>query len=238
MISIFMPAYQVEGQLAETIARIPSSLWNEIERLWILDDGSTDQTAVIAQGLAKSNPKISVYSAIQNQGYSATVKRGLQLSLQGASSIVVCLHADGQYAPECLPQLLDEMKAKDLHILQGSRHAQPGAIQGGMPFYKWMAGKVLCALENKVFHLHLSDYHSGYILYQRDFLIQVPFMNLQGSFEFDLEMIASAKARNFRIGEYPIPTRYANEISHLNPIRYGLRVLAVLFRYLCGAYHG
>jgi glycosyltransferase involved in cell wall biosynthesis len=233
-----MPAYQVEGQLTDTISRIPSSLWHEIECLWILDDGSTDQTAAIAQGLAKSNPRISVHSSSKNQGYSATVKKGLQLSLQGTSSIVVCLHADGQYAPECLPQLLEEMKAKELHLLQGSRHAKPGALQGGMPFYKWLAGKVLCALENRVFHLHLTDYHSGYILYHKEFLSQVPFMSLQGSFEFDLEMIASAKARNFRIGEYPIPTRYANEISHLNPIRYGVHVLAVLYRYLRGAYHG
>ena len=51
-----------------------------------------------------------------------------------------------------------------------------------------------------------------------------------------MEVIASARARGLAVGEAPIPTRYADEISHLNPVTYGLRVLRVMWRFKRGLY--
>ena len=56
------------------------------------------------------------------------------------------------------------------------------------------------------------------------------------SFDFDLEAIAAARARGLAVGEAPIPTHYGDEISYLNPITYGLRVLRVLWRFKRGDY--
>ena len=67
-------------------------------------------------------------------------------------------------------------------------------------------------------------------------LAQVAFDRLSDSFDFDLEVIASARAHGLRVGEAPIPTHYGDEISHLDPIAYGLRVLRVLWRYQRGHY--
>ena len=55
-------------------------------------------------------------------------------------------------------------------------------------------------------------------------------------FDFDLEAIATARARGLAVGESPIPTHYGDEISHLNPLTYGLRVLRVLWRFQRGTY--
>jgi hypothetical protein len=49
-------------------------------------------------------------------------------------------------------------------------------------------------------------------------------------------VIASARARGMKVGELPIPARYADEKSHLNPIHYGLRVVGVMGKYLLGRY--
>lgn len=237
MISIFMPAYQAETLVEATVARIPSAFWERIHTLHILNDGSTDKTAVVAARLALANAKIRVNHSAQNCGYGATVRKGLQLCLEDGSETIVCLHADGQYAPELLPQLVDYLLDSRLDIVQGSRLAQAGALAGGMPFYKLVAGRILVAIENKVFGLRLTDYHSGYLLYRRRFVSRVPFAKLQGRFEMDLELICLARARGFLVGEMAIPTRYAGETSHLNPVAYGLRVLAVLWRYKRGFYH-
>lgn len=231
-----MPAYQVEKELAGTVNRIPAELWPQIHRLYILDDGSSDSTGAEIAKLVSQNSKICGVRADQNQGYGATVRRGISLCIADGSETIVCLHSDGQYAPELLPALLQELKDRDLDLLQGSRLAGSGALAGGMPRYKWIAGKLLVLLENAVFQLKMSDYHSGYLIYHRRFLLNSGYEKLQGRFEIDLELIASARARKVRIGEYPIPTRYAGEQSHLNPIPYGLRVLAVLLRYVLGRY--
>jgi hypothetical protein len=49
-------------------------------------------------------------------------------------------------------------------------------------------------------------------------------------------VIAAACAHGFRVAEAPVPTHYGDEVSHLNPISYGLRVLRVLLKYRRGRY--
>jgi hypothetical protein len=94
----------------------------------------------------------------------------------------------------------------------------------------------LTALENRIFHLALTDYHSGFLVYARSVFDTIQYTALSGSFDFDLEMIAAARAAGLQIGELPIPTRYQGEISYLNPVTYGMRVMRVMARYLMGRY--
>ena len=82
----------------------------------------------------------------------------------------------------------------------------------------------------------MTDYHSGFMLYSRRAVEQIPFDELSHYFDFDLEVIASARARGLTVAELGIPTRYADEESHLNPIWYGLRCLRVMLRYRLGRY--
>ncbi|HET9934363.1 MAG TPA: glycosyltransferase family 2 protein, partial [Polyangiaceae bacterium] len=152
------------------------------------------------------------------------------------ADVVACVHADGQYSPEALPGLLAELSARRLDILQGSRIASGTALSGGMPLYKYVANAALNRLENFTLGLGMTDYHSGYLLYSRRALETVPFEQLSKGFDFDLEVIASARARGLSVAEAPVPTHYGDEVSYLNPITYGLRVLRVLWRYRQGVY--
>ena len=135
-----------------------------------------------------------------------------------------------------LPRLLEERARRDLDLLQGSRIAGGEALAGGMPRYKIIANAVLNRLENWTLGLCMTDYHSGYLIYGPRVLGSLAFERLSDSFDFDLEVIAAARACDLRVGEAPIPTRYADEVSHLQPVTYGLRVLRVLWRYHLGVY--
>jgi hypothetical protein len=104
-----------------------------------------------------------------------------------------------------------------------------------MPLYKYLGNALLNRLENRTLQLSLTDYHSGYLLYGRRAL-ELPFQGLSDSFDFDLEVIASARARGLAVGEAPVPTHYGDEVSHLNPLTYGLRVLRVMWNYKRGRY--
>ena len=235
-VSVYMPAYNVGTLLRDTVERIPAEAWERIGRLHIVNDGSKDATAEVAEALAQENAKIQVHHHAQNQGYGAVVRQGISLCMEEGATLVACLHGDGQYAPEMLPRMLETMDAHRLDVLQGSRLAQAGALQGGMPLYKWIAGQALCWLENRVLGLRQTDYHSGYLVWSRRFLLTSAYARLQGRFEIDLELIVTARTNGFRIGEVAIPTRYAGEVSSLNPVAYGLRVLWVLWRFMRGKY--
>ena len=105
-----------------------------------------------------------------------------------------------------------------------------------MPLYKYVGNRTLTLLENFAFGMNVSEYHTGYTVYSKKALKSIPFTKLSNTFHFDGEMIMMSGKKGLRIKEIPIPTRYANEKSHLNPISYGLDVLNIIFKYLVGRY--
>ncbi len=119
-------------------------------------------------------------------------------------------------------------------LVQGSRRLVPGAARAGnMPLYKRLGGAFLTALENVAFRQKLTDRHSGFIVYNAEFLKTLDLAKLSPSFDIDLEIISIADARGWRLAELPIPTRYAGEKSNLNVVTYGLRVLRQIARRIC-----
>ncbi len=235
-LSVFVPAYNAAETIQGVVARIPENAWNIIDAVHVIDDGSTDDTASVVKALDQEYPKVHVHSLQRNQGYGEAVRQGMKRCLGSGSDYVACLHADGRYPPEQLHGFVQQMHSRRIDVLQGSRHKGGSALAGGMPVYKHVTGKCLTWLENKVFGLRMTDYHSGFLVYSRRALLAVPIDLLSAYFDFDLEFIALASRKGLVIDELAIPTRYAGEVSHLNPIWYGLRAVGVMGKYLTGRY--
>ena len=236
-VAIFIPSYNAAKTLPDVIERIPDSLWADIEAVFVINDGSADDTDEVVGRLTERWPKLRLVSRQPNRGYGAAVREGLRCCAeQTQADYVACLHADGQYPPEQIRSFMEFMESKGVDVCQGSRHKAGTALEGGMPKYKWLAGVILTWLENKTFGLQMTDYHSGFLLYSRKAAVSIPFEELSHYFDFDLEVIAAARARGLKVDELGIPTRYADEESHLNPIWYGLRCLRVMLRYRLGRY--
>ncbi|MBN1601457.1 MAG: glycosyltransferase family 2 protein [Chitinispirillaceae bacterium] len=235
-ISIFIPAYNASRHIENVIIRIPAALSGSLHRIYIVNDGSTDETSAVINKLSMHNNRICAIHFEHNKGYGCAVREGLRLCCADGCDYAVCLHADEQYPPEVVIDFIETMKSGKIDLLQGSRIASGTALSGGMPLYKFIAGKILTTLENLVLGLGLTDYHSGMLFYSRKTLNKIRFDKLSTSFDFDLEVIAALRTAGLRVSELPIPTRYASEKSYLNPLTYGLRVLRVLFRYMLGYY--
>jgi glycosyltransferase involved in cell wall biosynthesis len=230
-----MPAFNAARHLRGVLARLASLPPGEIARLIVVNDGSTDGTREILADSGRLPWPLQLVDRPRNGGYGAALKDGLSAALQHRAEVVACVHADGQYSPEALPALVRQLREQDLDLLQGSRIASGTAKSGGMPLYKRAGNAVLNVLENRTLGLGLSDYHSGYLVYGARAL-SLPFANFSSSFDFDLELLACARARGLRVAEAPIPTHYGDEVSHLNPLSYGLRVLKVLWNFRRGYY--
>ena len=235
--AIFIPAYNAAETLPAVIERIPDDLWKRLTTLFVINDGSSDATQEVAERIAAEHPRCRVERFAENRGYGAAVRRGLALCTEETDAdYIACLHADGQYPPEQVLRFADHMREHGIDVLQGSRHRDGTALRGGMPYYKYAAGKVLTWMENRTFGLRMTDYHSGFLVYSRRAAESIPFEALSYYFDFDLEVIASARARGLRVDELGIATRYADEESHLNPIYYGLRCLRVMLKYRLGRF--
>jgi hypothetical protein len=121
-------------------------------------------------------------------------------------------------------------------IVQGSRMIGGGALRGGMPYGRYIPNRILTFLENIVFGTRMAEFHSGYMIYSRRLLERAPFEQLQNNYNFDAEMILLAHLLGMECAQIPIPTRYGDEVSSLDPIPYGINVLKMMARHLGGHY--
>lgn len=235
-IFVLMPAYNAGATVEKVFARIPAAVRERVERYVVVNDGSTDDTAAALDRLRTQFPNLVALRHEVNRGYGGTQKTLLSYAVNHGADVGIGLHSDGQYSPESIPDLMAPFDEDTADIVQGSRMLGGGALRGNMPLYKFVANKSLTAIENWAFGLRLAEYHSGYMLYSRKAMMAVPFQKLSDSFDFDLEMIVMAKVKGLRIREIAIPTIYADEVSHLRPVQYGMRVLKVVRDYKLGKY--
>lgn len=234
---IVMPAFNAGKTIERVFARIPQQVKQRIMKYVVVDDGSTDGTEEALNRLRADYPDLITLKHDINRGYGAAEKTLLNYVLREGADIAVLLHSDGQYSPEKIPDLITPFEKNRADIVQGSRILGKGALKGGMPVYKFIANKCLTALENVAFRMNMAEFHSGCMVYSRKALTEIPFNKLSDSFHFDLEMLVMAKIKGLRITEVPIPTTYADEVSHLKPVKYGFDVLSVVWGYLTGKYH-
>jgi glycosyltransferase involved in cell wall biosynthesis len=227
---IFIVAYQAQSTLALVLARIPASLNQHYEmEVLVIDDASQDQTFDIGQRIAASEQlpfKVTMLFNPVNQGYGGNQKIGYHYAIEYHFDLVVLLHGDGQYAPECLGELLSPFEKQQADAVFGSRMLVPNAaLKGGMPLYKYVGNKILTRLENSLLKSNLSEFHSGYRIYTVNALKSIPFELNTNDFHFDTEIIIQLFLAKKTIIELPIPTYYGDEICRVNGMRYAKDVI-------------
>lgn len=240
---LFVPAYQVERELADLMHSIPAEVLLRTAEICIIDDGSSDDTLQVAKKIAEEEIRTSIRieSFAKNSGYGAVIKFGLSRAKELGKMLhvkyAVCLHGDGQYSAAAIPAMIQSLENSEAVLCQGSRLLEKGKARvGKMPLYKFLGGKILTGIENCAFQNKLTDRHSGLIAYKVNFLQNLPLEKFSASFDIDFEILAFADARGFRLNEISIPTHYAGEKSNLRVIPYGLRVLKIALRKKRGFY--
>lgn len=232
---VFIVAYNAEKTIRSVVLRIPVELKEiyDIDIL-IIDDSSADATFekghAVRQDPALPFPLVVLYNP-RNQGYGGNQKLGYHYAIERGYDFVALIHGDGQYAPECLPQLLEPLRTGEAAAVFGSRMMTPsGARRGGMPLYKFVGNKVLTSIENRMLGTSLSEFHSGYRLYSTNALSQIPFDRNSPDFHFDTEIIIQLVIAGLPIKELPIPTYYGDEICYVNGMKYARDVVLAVIK--------
>jgi glycosyltransferase involved in cell wall biosynthesis len=226
---IFVVAYKAERTIERVVARIPESLLQYETEILVIDDGSPDQTFAKARAAQHNNGKPFRLTVLYNpvsQGYGGNQKIGFHYAIENGFDVVALIHGDGQYAPECLPGLLQPLLAGEADAVLGSRMmTRFGALKQGMPLYKFAGNKILTWIQNRVLHASLTEFHSGYRLYSVAALAALPFERNTNNYHFDTEILIQLLRARRRLKELPIPTYYGDEIRSVKGLKYAFNVL-------------
>jgi 2-polyprenyl-3-methyl-5-hydroxy-6-metoxy-1,4-benzoquinol methylase len=227
-IGILVVAYNAESTLSKTLDRIPADFRDQIAEVLVLDDASKDDTFSFGQSWAEraDTPKTMVIRHTKNLGYGGNQKAGYALAMERGLDIIVLLHADGQYAPELLPEMVAPLVNGECDAVFGSRMMKRGdALKGGMPLYKWVGNQILTRFENKMLGTDLTEFHSGYRAYSVAALRDIPLQHNTDEFDFDTQIIIQLVEAGKKIVEIPIPTYYGDEICYVDGMRYAKDVV-------------
>ncbi|MGY3793526.1 glycosyltransferase family 2 protein [Aquimarina sp. 433] len=226
-IVVILPAYNAEKTLQKTFEEIPFDIVDEVI---LTDDFSSDQTVQLAN-------EIGIQHIIEhktNIGYGGNQKSCYKRALAIGADIIVMLHPDYQYTPKLIPSMA-YLVANDIYdVVLGSRILGKGAIQGGMPIYKYIANRILTLFQNIMINQKLSEYHTGYRCFSKEALLKINFKDNSDDFIFDNEILAQCCFHGFRIGEVSCPTKYFEEASSINfrrSVIYGLGIVRVSIQY-------
>ena len=223
---IFIVAYNAETTIQNVIRRIDPALAAHDTHVLVIDDCSTDQTFARAREFTDIPFPMTVLFNPVNLGYGGNQKIGFHYAIRERFDVVALVHGDGQYAPECLNDLLQPLLRGEADAVFGSRMMAPqGALRGGMPVYKFVGNRILTGIQNRLLKTGLSEFHSGYRLYSVEALAKLPFDRNTNQFHFDTEIIIQLLRAGCRIKELPIPTYYGDEICRVNGLKYAWDVL-------------
>jgi len=226
---IVLPAYNAAKTLEMTYKQIPSAFVDDVV---LVDDASWDDTSKVAHDLG-----IKVIIHERNIGYGGNQKTCYRTALELGADIVIMLHPDYQYTPKLIPAMATMIAYGEFDAVLASRILGVGALQGGMPLYKYISNRFLTLIENILLGHKLSEYHTGYRAFSRDILERLPLEKNSDDFVFDNQMLAQIIWFGYRIGEVSCPTKYfddASSIGFRRSVVYGFGVLktALQFR-LC-----
>lgn len=226
---VVMPAYEAELTLRKTYDEVMEQ--GVVDRVIVVDDGSRDRTAAIAQTL----PDVLVYRHENNRGYGGNQKSCYRLALQEGGDIIIMVHPDYQYTPKLIPAMVSMIGSGLYDCVLGSRILGGYALKGGMPLWRYVSNRFLTLVENVCIGAKLSEYHTGYRAFSRRLLEKIPLEVNSDNFVFDNQMLAQVIWQGYTIAEVSCPTNYFSEASSINftrSVKYGFGCLqtALVFR--------
>ena len=212
---IVLPAYNEEQDLPSLLERIAEATEEANLRFEVLvvDDGSTDATAEVAEVWSNKLP-LQVMTHDQNQGLGATLRDGVQWAcdLARPNDVIVTLDSDNTHTPELILRMI-RMVREGHDVVVASRFVKGSRVRG-VPFNRRVLSRAAGILFKVVFPIPgIRDYTCGYRAYRAGLLQEViekdPGFFDQDGFQVMVDILLKLRRdRDLIFGEVPLILRY------------------------------
>jgi dolichol-phosphate mannosyltransferase len=198
---VVLPTYNEIENIERVLRRIRDAL--DEATVLVVDDGSPDGTADVAETIGKELGNIEVLRRHEKAGLGSAYRAGFRWGLEHGFDACVEMDADLQHEPEALPELVAPL-AKGHEVVIGSRYVPGGSI----PDWTWhrrllSRGGNLYA--SALLGLGVSDSTAGFRVYTASILERIDLDRIKAEgYGFQIEMTYHAKQSGASLVEVPI----------------------------------
>ncbi|MCR4278307.1 MAG: glycosyltransferase family 2 protein [bacterium] len=229
--SIVIPAFNEEARICTAIQEV-RTLFNVLGfsyEIIVVDDGSTDDTAVIVRSLANEYSQIHLFHHDTNRGKGSAVRSGV---MEAKGDWILLLDADLSAHPREMIALISRLESCDMII--GSRRARGTRIEKAQPFYRVFFGRLFNFFGVRLYlGLPFYDTQCGFKLFRKDIAPICSQLQTAG-WVFDVELIARVFIKGFRIVEVPVTWSHGREskvhLRHVFSILSELKTIQKILR--------
>lgn len=193
-LSVFFPAYNDGGTIASLVIRAvltARTLTPDFEVI-VVDDGSADSTAVVADELARLYPQVRVVHHPANRGYGGALQTGFAAATK---ELVFYTDGDAQYDPAEMAALWARM-TDDADVVNGYK------ISRSDPLHRIIIGRIYHYIVKILFGLRVRDVDCDFRMLRRRIFDRVRLEKMSGV--ICLEMMKKIQDAGFRIVEVPV----------------------------------
>ncbi|MEP7284921.1 MAG: glycosyltransferase family 2 protein [Chloroflexota bacterium] len=210
-----IPAYNEDRFIASVVLKARKF----VDEVIVVDDGSSDETAALAEATGAT-----VIRQSHNQGKAAAINVGFEVARQHDAVAVVLLDGDGQHTPADIPALLKPILDGEVDLVVGSRFL---GIASSTPRWRVFGQQALTVATNVASGVPLSDSQNGFRAFSRRAIENFTFKTVGFSVESEMQFLI--KVHQLSVREVPIAVNY-DEKPKRNPVTHGLQVLNGILR--------
>lgn len=225
-IGVVVPAYNEEKFIAQVLNTIPPF----VDRIYAVNDASTDHTLEAIHSIAKQNGKITVVNRGRRGGVGAAIVSGHKMAYKDEMDVVAVMAGDGQMDPAILPKILDPVVEGKAAYAKGNRLSIP---QYKKKMSAWRAfGNFLLTCLTRVAsgYWHISDPQNGYTAISRGALQGLDLDKIEKGFAFENDMLVRLNVAGARVIDIPHPAKYGHERSKIKYPRFIIKTSWLLLK--------
>ena len=197
---VIVPTYNEAENIEHILDRLRVSV--PTAHALVVDDGSPDGTAEIAEKLAAEDPRMHVLRRSAKAGLGPAYVAGFRWARARGYDVVVEMDADGSHAPEQLPDLLAALDGADLVL--GSRYVTGGSVED-WPVHRLILSRLGNRYTRWALRLPLSDATGGYRAARAGLIDALPFDDVASQgYCFQVDWAWRAVRSGARVAEVPI----------------------------------
>lgn len=213
-VAVVIPAYNEEQLIKDTILSVPDF----VDRIFVVNDASTDSTQKIIGEISRGNPRIMPIVHEKNSGVGAAIISGYKQSLLETIDITVVMAGDNQMDPKVMPQLIDPIINNKADYSKGNRLLSP-AYRKGMSSWRFFGNTLLTFLTKfSSGYWKLMDPQNGYTAISHRGLERLNLDSIYPRYGYCNDLLVKLNVFGFRVMDVEMPARYGREQSK---IRYG-----------------